>query len=356
MVISPVIKLQHLNKIYHTPHGELPALADINLDVQSGEIYGVIGKSGAGKSTLIRCVNLLERPSSGAVIVDDQDLTQLSQSALRLARGKMGMIFQHFNLLRNRTVLENVGLPLEIIGMTKEQVVRKIMPLLELVGLEKKSKSYPSQLSGGQKQRVAIARALATQPKILLCDEMTSSLDPETTRSILELILDINEQFKLSILLITHEMNVIKTIADRVAVIDHGRIIEEADVFTLFTHPKTAITQSFMRHTLPLELPVAVMHKIQRQPFANSSVIWRFFLSGPLATQPVINDLLKKYPVHLNILQANLEFIRHRPLGLMIVAVEGSSEEIAQAKGYLEHRGLLIEVIGYVHKDDCFIS
>lgn len=351
-----VIKLQHINKTYRTAHDELPALIDINLTVQQGEIYGVIGKSGAGKSSLIRCVNLLERPTSGSVWIENQDLTKLSAKELNKVRRQMGMVFQNFNLLSNRTVIENAGLPLELMGMRKSAIAKQIMPLLELVGLEKKYKSYPSQLSGGQKQRVAIARALATQPKILLCDEMTSSLDPETTRSILELILSINEKLNLSILLITHEMTVIKTIADRVAVLDHGRIIEEADVFTLFTQPKTAITQSFMRLTLPLELPVAIMHKIQPKPFANSCAIWRFALCGPIATKPIMSDLLKKHPIHLNILQANLEFIRQQPLGLMIVAVQGSTEEVAQAKQYLDNYGLKIEVIGYVSSDDCSIS
>ena len=229
-----MIELRQLNKTYPSKTGPFTALTNINLTVKPGEIFGVIGKSGAGKSSLIRCVNLLERPTSGSVNIDGHDLTKLSPKKLRQIRGQIGMIFQHFNLLNNRTVLDNVALPLELTGKDRITIRKEVLPLLELVGLSDKQRAYPSQLSGGQKQRVAIARALSTRPKVLLCDEMTSALDPKTTRSILELIQSINQQFKLSILLITHEMNVIKTIADRVAVLDHGRIIEESDVFLIY--------------------------------------------------------------------------------------------------------------------------
>ncbi len=351
-----MIELKQLSKTFPTPSGELCALRDINLSVQRGEIFGVIGKSGAGKSTLIRCINLLEKPSSGSVFIDGQDLTQMSAKELRKIRGEIGMIFQHFNLLPHRTVLKNVGLPLELSGFKPKAIQDRVMPLLEMVGLADKTQVYPNQLSGGQKQRVAIARALATHPKILLCDEMTSALDPETTRSILELIHTINQQLQLSIFLITHEMQVIKLIADRVAVLDKGAIIENADVFTLFTHPKTDITKSFIRLTLPLDLPKVLTEKIHSAPFPGSHSIWRFAMSGQIATQPIINYLLKTFPVQLNILQANLEFIHHQPLGVMIVAIEGSEEAVGKAKKFLENKGLTIEVIGYVGSDDWLVS
>lgn len=351
-----MIEIRQLNKTYPTKTGPVVALADVNLTVPPGEIFGVIGKSGAGKSSLIRCVNLLERPTSGAVCIDGQDLTRLAPGPLRTLRRQIGMVFQHFNLLSHRTVIENVGFSLELIGKDRPTIQREVLPLLELVGLLDKRQAYPSQLSGGQKQRVAIARALATRPKVLLCDEMTSSLDPETTRSILELVQSINEQLNITILLITHEMQVIKAIADQVAVLDQGRIIEQADVFSLFTHPQTAITRAFIRLTLPLELPVALMHKIQTQPFPGCLALWRLAFCGPVATQPIISELLKHSGIHLNILQANLEFIRHQQLGVMIIMVQGEAAAMAIAQAYLAQRGLTVEVIGYVGSNDLLIS
>lgn len=351
-----MIEIKQLNKVYPSKTGPFAALTDINLTVQPGQIFGVIGKSGAGKSSLIRCVNLLERPTTGSVCIDGEDLTQLSPEKLRVVRRQIGMIFQHFNLLANRTVIDNIGLPLELIGKDRRTIEREVSPLLELVGLQDKRHAYPSQLSGGQKQRVAIARALSTNPKVLLCDEMTSALDPETTRSILELVQSINKQLNLSILLITHEMSVIKTIVDQVAVLDQGRVIEQADVFSLFTHPKTAITRSFIRLTLPLELPVALMNKVQAEPFPDCAAIWRIAFSGAVASEPVISELLKRTEIHLNILQANLELIRHKQLGVMILVVQGDAQQMAEAKNYLLSRSLTIEVVGYVNGNDWIIS
>ncbi len=351
-----MIETRHLYKNYSTTKGEFAALTDVNLTVRPGEIFGVIGKSGAGKSSLIRCVNMLEKPTQGSVIIDGQDLIQLSHTGLRRVRRKVGMIFQHFNLLQHRNVMDNVGLPLELIGKSRGQIERETLPLLELVGLKDKQHAYPSQLSGGQKQRVAIARALATQPKVLLCDEMTSALDPETTRSILELIQSINQQMQITILLITHEMNVIKILADQVAVLDHGKIIEQTDVFNLFTQPKTAIARSFIRHSLALELPVALMDKVQKLPFPHCAALWRVAFAGPIAAEPVISELLRRSGIHLNILQANLELIRHQHLGVMIIAVEGSAEELSTAQAYLQQRDLKVEVIGYVNRNDWIIS
>src|SRR3990167_9937966 len=234
-----MIELNNVNKIYSGKSDDHHALKNINLHVKAGEIVGVICKSGAGKSTLIRCVNLLERPTSGSVRVNGVELTTLNPSQLRQARHQIGMIFQHFNLLATRTVYHNVAFPLQLLKKPKKEIEKIVSELLEKVGLSNRRDAYPNQLSGGQKQRVAIARALATKPQVLLCDEMTSALDPETTDDILQLIRNINQEYHLSILCITHEMHVIKSIADRVAVISHGEIVECANLVDLFKNPKT---------------------------------------------------------------------------------------------------------------------
>ena len=242
-----MIKLSNITKVFQQGNRTIQALNNVSLHVPAGQIYGVIGASGAGKSTLIRCVNLLERPTEGSVLVDGQELTTLSESELTKARRQIGMIFQHFNLLSSRTVFGNVALPLELDNTPKDEVKRRVTELLSLVGLGDKHDSYPSNLSGGQKQRVAIARALASNPKVLLCDEATSALDPATTRSILELLKDINRRLGLTILLITHEMDVVKRICDCVAVISNGELIEQDTVSEVFSHPKTPLAQQFQQ-------------------------------------------------------------------------------------------------------------
>ena len=252
-----MITLENVSKVFYQKKVTVHALRDISLQVAEGEIFGVIGSSGAGKSTLIRCINLLERPTAGRVIVDGQDLGRLSSRQLTLARRDMGMIFQHFNLLSSRTVFENVAFPLELSGTARPEIDRRVRELLALVGLESKAQDYPSRLSGGQKQRVAIARTLANHPKVLLCDEATSALDPETTLSILSLLKDINRRFSITILLITHEMNVVRAICDRVAVISEGSLIEEGAVSEVFTQPKTELTRRFIAAALHFGLPLA---------------------------------------------------------------------------------------------------
>ena len=236
-----MIDLSHIEKIYDSPSGPVKAIKDISLHINKGEIYGIIGLSGAGKSTLVRCINLLERPTSGVVTVDGQDITAMSESQLRQARKSIGMIFQHFNLLSSATVYDNVAFPLRLVNAPKEKIHKKVMELLELVGLANKADQYPSQLSGGQKQRVGIARALASEPKILLCDEATSALDPQTTKAILQLIKDINAKLKLTVVVITHEMQVIKDICDKVAVIDKGVIAEKGRVLDVFTKDRKSV-------------------------------------------------------------------------------------------------------------------
>ena len=272
-----MIKLNNITKIFTLPDKKLTALDNVSLHVPKGQICGVIGASGAGKSTLIRCVNLLERPTHGAVIIDDVDLTQLSDAELVKTRRQIGMIFQHFNLLTSRTVFENVALPLELENKSKAEIQEKTTALLALVGLSDKHNVYPANLSGGQKQRVAIARALASDPKVLLCDEATSALDPATTQSILKLLKEINRTLGITILLITHEMEVVKRICDQVAVIDKGRLIEQGTVSEIFSNPKTELAQEFISSTFHITLPEEYLENLSDTPkHAKSYPIIKF--------------------------------------------------------------------------------
>ena len=343
-----MIHLQNISKTFYTKAGVVQALSDIDLRVAEGEICGVIGRSGAGKSTLIRCVNLLERPTAGEVIVDGQNLLELDKKSLRQARHQIGMVFQHFNLLSSRTVYRNVAFQLELLGQSKQQISRAVEPLLELTGLTDKRNMYPSQLSGGQKQRVAIARALVTQPKVLLCDEMTSALDPETTRSILNLVKQINSEFNLSILLITHEMQVIKNISDHVAVIDGGRIVENSDVIRLFQEPQSDVARQFVKGDLDEQVPDELRQQLQQAPISDGKMLVQIAFIGKTATQPVIEDLLNHSKVHVNIMQANLEFLRNETIGVMTASIKGDSSDCDEALAYLRQLGVGVEVLGYV--------
>jgi D-methionine transport system ATP-binding protein len=349
-----MIELKNVYKSYPSQSGPIDALSDINLHVREGEIFGVIGRSGAGKSTLIRCVNLLERPSQGRVLVDGKDLLGLSTRDLRSVRHNIGMVFQHFNLLSSRNVYQNIALPLELLGKSPSDIRKIVPPLIQLVGLEHRADAYPAQLSGGQKQRVSIARALSTSPKVLLCDEMTSALDPETTRSILSLIRSINEEFNLTILLITHEMDVIKSIADHVAVLDGGKIIEKTDVVSLFRKPNTSVAKSFVQSTFKLELPKTLQDKIQKTTIKEGHLLVRLSFVGQSTARPIVDDLVRHHKVRVNILQANIEFLRHQVVGMMVVSLQGSLEEMASAETYLHEQGLEIEELGYVADDDWF--
>lgn len=351
-----MIKLTHVYKKYQSKVGEITALTDINLSVGAGEIFGVIGRSGAGKSTLIRCVNLLERPSSGSVEVNGKELMALSDKELRKVRHGIGMVFQHFNLLSTRTVFENVALPLQLLKKSKSDIEKSVTPLLELTGLSNRAHAYPGQLSGGQKQRVAIARALSTKPSVLLCDEMTSSLDPETTASILDLIKNINEQMKLSILLITHEMEVIKSIADHVAVLDEGSIIEQSDVVSLFKEPKTAVSKKFTESLLSPELPALLHKQLRAEKMPGGHAVVRVAFTGKSAAEPVIDELIKTFKIRINILQANLEFLRTDTVGMMVITIWGEDKETQQAINALSEKGLTVEVLGYVATDDWLIA
>lgn len=343
-----MITLENISKYYISRGRSIPALRDINLHTPTGEIFGIIGKSGAGKSTLIRCVNLLERPTTGRVLVAGQDLTQLSAKELRAARRKMGMIFQHFNLLASRTVYDNIALPLELTGLSRKQINTEVTPLLELTGLTDKKDAYPTQLSGGQKQRVAIARALANKPLVLLSDEATSALDPETTLSILQLLKNIRDSLKLTILLITHEMSVIKTCCDQVALLQDGQLIEQNEVGKFFTHPKTDIAKNFIASSVLQHLPAVIEKHVLAIEQPDTHPIVRLWFLQNTATQPIISELSHRFNLQINILQANVEYIKNHSMGIMMVALKGQKLQTNPALDYLKERGIQVEVIGYV--------
>ena len=344
-----MIKLNNITKIFTLPDKKLTALDNVSLHVPKGQICGVIGASGAGKSTLIRCVNLLERPTHGAVVIDDVDLTQLSDAELVKTRRQIGMIFQHFNLLTSRTVFENVALPLELENKSKVEIQEKTAALLALVGLSDKRNVYPANLSGGQKQRVAIARALASDPKVLLCDEATSALDPATTQSILKLLKEINRTLGITILLITHEMEVVKRICDQVAVIDKGRLIEQGTVSEIFSNPKTELAQEFISSTFHITLPEEYLENLSDTPkHAKSYPIIKFEFTGRSVDAPLLSQASKKFGVELSILTSQIDYAGGVKFGFTIAEVEGDEDAITQAKVYLMENNVRVEVLGYV--------
>ncbi len=344
-----MIKLNNITKIFTLPDKKLTALDNVSLHVPKGQICGVIRASGAGKSTLIRCVNLLERPTHGAVLIDDVDLTQLSDAELVKTRRQIGMIFQHFNLLTSRTVFENVALPLELENKSKAEIQEKTTALLALVGLSDKHNVYPANLSGGQKQRVAIARALASDPKVLLCDEATSALDPATTQSILKLLKEINRTLGITILLITHEMEVVKRICDQVAVIDKGRLIEQGTVSEIFSNPKTELAQEFISSTFHITLPEEYLENLSDTPkHAKSYPIIKFEFTGRSVDAPLLSQASKKFGVELSILTSQIDYAGGVKFGFTIAEVEGDEDAITQAKVYLMENNVRVEVLGYV--------
>ena len=344
-----MIKLNNITKIFTLPDKKLTALDNVSLHVPKGQICGVIGASGAGKSTLIRCVNLLERPTHGAVVIDDVDLTQLSDAELVKTRRQIGMIFQHFNLLTSRTVFENVALPLELENKSKAEIQEKTTALLALVGLSDKHNVYPANLSGGQKQRVAIARALASDPKVLLCDEATSALDPATTQSILKLLKEINRTLGITILLITHEMEVVKRICDQVAVIDKGRLIEQGTVSEIFSNPKTELAQEFISSTFHITLPEEYLENLSDTPkHAKSYPIIKFEFTGRSVDAPLLSQASKKFGVELSILTSQIDYAGGVKFCFTIAEVEGDEDAITQTKVYLMENNVRVEVLGYV--------
>ncbi|MBO8169148.1 MAG: methionine ABC transporter ATP-binding protein [Thermoanaerobacteraceae bacterium] len=344
-----MITLKNIRKVFTSGDNKITALNGIDLDIKGGEIFGIIGFSGAGKSTLVRCINMLEKPTAGEVIVNGQNLTQLSKGELRLARRKIGMIFQHFNLLWSRTVFENVALPLEINGVSRDKIQSKVNELLQLVGLEDKASAYPAQLSGGQKQRVGIARALANDPKVLLCDEATSALDPDTTDSILKLLQDINRKLNLTIVVITHEMHVIKEICDRVAVLDRGQVVEVGPVIDVFTRPQSPVTRRFINSVVKTDIPEVVRNRqIELKANGSPAKIVRISFIGQSAGEPVITQLIKNFNVTANILYGNLDHIKDTIYGMLTLELTGQEQAVNDALQFLKGQNLQVEVIQHV--------
>lgn len=343
-----MIKLVNVEKTYYSKAGDIHALHKTNLDIKAGEIFGIIGLSGAGKSTLVRCINMLERPTSGKVFVDGEDLTIMNDAQLRKTRQTIGMIFQHFNLLASRTVYDNIAFPLEIQGLSKSEIEKRVRPLLELVQLESRANYYPSQLSGGQKQRVGIARALASNPKVLLCDEATSALDPQTTKSILELLQDINKKLNLTIVMITHQMEVVKTICDRVAVIEGGHIIEEGAMVDIFTNPQHPTTKEFTKSVINAEIPAMVKSKKLSDAYTEGSkLIVRISFIGSSAGEPIVSGMVKHFDVDVSILYGNIDQLKDIPFGTLIIEINGTKKGLINALEYLHQQNLKTEVIGY---------
>ncbi|KKB74395.1 MULTISPECIES: methionine ABC transporter ATP-binding protein MetN [Bacillus] len=338
-----MINLQNVSKVYRSKHGDVNAVQDVTLRIGKGEIFGIIGYSGAGKSSLIRLLNGLEKPTSGTVEVAGRVISQIKGKSLREARQEISMIFQHFNLLWSRTVRDNIAFPLEIAGVGKEQRLKRVAELIKLVGLEGKENAYPSQLSGGQKQRVGIARALANNPKVLLCDEATSALDPQTTDSILGLLSDINERLGLTIVLITHEMHVIRKICHRVAVMENGRVVEEGDVLNVFRKPKEDMTKRFVQQvTEPEETKETLQHFLEETK--TGQTIQLTFV-GEAAETPLITQIIRKFDVEVNILQGKISQTQDGAYGSLFIHVDGDDSEVSRVVDFIKSRQVEAEVI-----------
>lgn len=341
-----LIKLINISKTYQTGHNKVHAVQNVDLSIEQGEIFGIIGYSGAGKSTLIRLLNGLELPTEGTVEVAGNPINKIKGNSLRKARQEIGMIFQHFNLLWSRTVKENISFPLEIAGVGAKKRNAKVNELIRLVGLEGKENAYPSQLSGGQKQRVGIARALANDPKVLLCDEATSALDPETTESILDLLSDINKRLGLTIVLITHEMHVIRKICHRVAVMDNGRVVEEGDVLQVFVTPKEQTTKRFVGQlTEPEETKEAIQHFLREK---KSGKTVRLSFIGESAEQPLIAHMIRNFQVEVNILQGKITQTQEGSYGTLFIHIDGEEAEVNRVIEYIKTRQVEAEVISNV--------
>lgn len=334
-----MIKIENLSKVYQNGSNPIHALKNISLKIHKGEIFGIIGLSGAGKSTLIRCINRLEEPTEGRIVIDGEDITQLDKKSLRNVRKKIGMIFQHFNLFSQKTVYKNIAFPLELEGLSKSEIEKRVNTLLDYVGLKDKKDAYPSQLSGGQKQRVAIARALANNPKILLSDEGTSALDPKTTKSILDLLRRVRDEFGLTIVLITHQMEVIKEVCDRVAIIEDGNIIEINTVEDLFKNPKTKTAMEFISK-LKSDISEEVI-----EPNDFEGTIVRLGYSKGNAKEPIVSNMVKKFDVQANILAGDINRILSKNIGHLILELQGSDTEVSKAIEFLRHNNVDVEVM-----------
>lgn len=329
-----MISIKDLSKVFKTSNREVRAVDQMSLDIKEGEIFGVIGYSGAGKSTFVRLLNKLEESTSGEIIINGKDMTALKGQELRRARQEMGMIFQHFNLLWSRTVADNIAFPLEIAQVSKSERDARVQELIDLVGLTGRESAYPSQLSGGQKQRVGIARALANNPKVLLCDEATSALDPETTNSILDLLVDINKKFGLTIILITHEMDVIRKICNRVAVMEDGKMVEMGDVLDVFSKPKQPVTKKFVEQVMVSGDETEDIDFLIENHTEGKLV--RLHFIGEKTNKSLISHIVKQYRVDINILQGKITQTQRGAYGTLIIQIEGDEEELDRAMREIE--------------------
>ena len=339
-----MIELRHIVKRFESKAGTVTAVNDVSLHIEKGEVFGIIGFSGAGKSTLVRCINLLERPTSGEVLIDGTDITKLAAKELRGVRQKIGMIFQHFNLMPSRTVYENIEMPLKLTNLSAEERREKIRSLLELVELADKSEAYPSQLSGGQKQRVAIARALANDPKVLLCDEATSALDPKTTRSILKLLREVNSRLGITIVVITHQMDVVKFICDRAAVMEHGRVVEEGTILDIFANPKAPVTKGFIDSASNVDDLYDMLEDAEGRGVTHGTV-YLLTYAGASAGKPLMTEIFKQFGVSANIIFGNIELLKGTPLGKLPVTLEGDAENVVSAVEFIKAHGVRIEEV-----------
>lgn len=337
-----MIELKSISKTFETKkkNQSVVALNDVSLHVKKGEIYGVIGYSGAGKSTLVRCVNYLEKPTSGDVIVNGENLGDMSAEQLRHARQNIGMIFQGFNLLKTANVYDNIAIPLKLTGIPADEIKTRVEKYLNIVGLSDKKEVFPNQLSGGQKQRVAIARALSHEPEVLLSDEATSALDPDTTDSILELLLKINRELGITILLITHEMHVIQKICDQVAVMENGQVIEQGNVIDIYTEPQNSTTERFVSSIFPSDIPDEIIDDLEKQ----GPIIHLTFV-GTSADQPALSMLSKKFDIHTNILSGNIVKLKDQPFGKLTAHIKGEKAETDKALSYLREQGVKVSEV-----------
>ncbi len=337
-----MIEIKNLVKKYPTKNGEVTAINNINLTINDGEIFGIIGLSGAGKSSLVRCINLLEKPTSGEILVDGVCLSKANGRDLQNERKKIGMVFQHFNLLMNKTIFENIAFPMRISKKSKEEIEKRVPELLELVGLADKKDLYPSNLSGGQKQRVGIARALATNPSLIMCDEATSALDPSTTKQILELLKEVNEKLGITIIIITHEMDVIKSICDKVAIMEYGNIIENTTVHEILLRPKTEAAKQFFG-----KVDLQTDNKIYKKAIETNGVLISALFEGELSVEPYISRMIKNFDIEASILLGNIEDINHSLIGHLVLKLEGENDKIQEGIKYLKQNNITVEVITY---------
>lgn len=345
-----MIRFEAVSKVYpaYRDKPSVHALQAVDLAIPRGSITGVIGRSGAGKSSLVRLINGLEKPSTGRVIVDGREISALAGRELRLAQRSIGMIFQHFNLLSSRTAADNIALPLEIAGWSRADIATRVAELLELVGIADKCDRYPSELSGGQKQRIGIARALATRPNVLLSDEATSALDPQTTRAILDLLANINRELGVTIVLITHEMSVVRQLAKEVAVIDGGHVVERGHVADIFTHPRHPVTQAFLSEAIGDSVPVSLQSRLSSQPVPGGQAVLRVQVRGTEAGDKVVGRLSRELSHDVALLSARIDEIGGQHVGSLILGIPGGEAATRQAQAYLSQHEIPVEHLGYV--------